>query len=96
MSTNSNSGSLRERLRAESQARMREVAEKAARRIASESEARSWDAVGQTTADLAHQAERVERAARRLIWLRAGTVMLALLAGGVGGAVAVWLLLWVG
>jgi hypothetical protein len=35
-------------------------------------------------ADLAHQAERMERIARRMTWLRSGTVARALAAGAVG------------
>lgn len=90
--TTGDTRSLRERLRAESQARMREVVEDAARRIASESETRIREAVEQAASDLAHQAERLERVARRLAWIRAGTITLALLAGGIGGAVSVWIL----
>jgi hypothetical protein len=85
-----------ERLQAESESRIRAVAEDAARRIAAESHSRIRDAVDQAAADLAHQAERMERAADRLAWIRAGTVALATLGGAAGGAVAVLILRRIG
>ena len=86
---------LRERLKAETDARIREMVDDAARRIGAESEARIRKAVSQATADLAHPAERMARIAARLAWLRAATVTLAMVAGGIGGAVVLLIQRWV-
>jgi hypothetical protein len=91
----STSESLRERLKAETEAQMGEIVEDAAQRIVSRSEARIREAVAQATADLAHQAERMERVARRLTWLRAATVGLAMAAGAMGGIVFLLILQWI-
>ena len=95
MSNTAESGGLRERLKAETDARFREMVEEAARRISEESETRIREAVGQATADLAHQAERMARVAARLTWLRVATVMLAMAAGALGGLLALLTLQWV-
>ena len=95
MSNTTESGGLRERLRAEADARIREMVDVAVRRIGAESEARIREAVGQATADLAHQAERMARIAARLAWLRAATVTLVMVAGGIGGAVVLLIQRWV-
>lgn len=92
MSNIAESGGLRERLKAETDARIREMVEDAVRRIGTESEARIREAVGQATADLAHQAERMARIASRMAWLRVATVVLAMAAGGMGGLVVLVIL----
>lgn len=86
------SGGLRARLKAEADARTREAMEDAVRRIGAESEVRIREAVAQATADLADQAERMSRAAGRIVWLRLATVDLAMAAGGIGGAVVLLIL----
>ena len=95
MSNTAGRRGLRETLKAETDARIREMVEDAAARISAESEARIRDAVGQATADLAHQAERMARIAGRMAWLRVATVALARVAGAMGGAVVLLILQWV-
>lgn len=93
MSNTAASQGLREKLKTETDALIREMVEDAVRRIGAESETRIREALGQATADLAHQAERMARIATHMTWLRGATVALALAAGATGG-VAVLLILW--
>lgn len=86
---------LRERLKSETDARIREMVDDALRRIGAESEVRIREAVGQATADLAYQAERMSRIAAHVAWFRAATVALAMAAGGIGGTVVLLILRWV-
>ena len=86
---------LRERLKAETDARIREMVDDAARRVCAESEARIGEALGQATADLAHQAERMARISAHMTWLRAATSALAMAAGAMGGLAVLVILRWI-
>ncbi len=54
------------------------------------------DSMVRATADMAYHAERMERIARRVARLRAGTVALSMAGGSVEGAVTARFLKWNG